>query len=173
MAQGPDAYSGASWKGKAVEQLVAAKCVLGSGGRLNVSTPFVDDAGVDLVFNLRDHPATLAVQVKSRFRSSKLARNTFMAQVRRATFQARPDLALLFVLYDDLKAHDLEVTWLVPADRFAERTGAQSKGRGRLVFAVSLGGEHNMWSEFRHKPADLATGVEALLQRLNDDRAPR
>lgn len=167
MAVASEAYPGASWKGKAVEQLVAAKCVLGSGGRLNVSTPFVDDAGVDLVFNLRDHPATLAVQVKSRFRSARL-RRIFMTQVRRATFQPRPDLALLFVLYDDVTANDLETTWLVPADQFADRTGAQGAGTGRLVFAVSLGGARNRWTEFRHRPVDLPGAVVGLLQRLNE-----
>lgn len=41
---------------------------------MNVSTPALDDDGVDLVFNLRGRPATLAVQVKSRFASSKRLR---------------------------------------------------------------------------------------------------
>lgn len=165
-----DGYPGSSWKGKAIEQLIAAKCVLGSNGRLNVSTPFVDDAGVDLVFNLRGYPAILAVQVKARFRSSSLKRNIFMTQIRRATFQRRADLALLFVLYDDVKAQDLEVGWLVPADQFADLTMTQ-KERPRLVFAVSVNGRENMWAKYRHEPPDLPKAVAALLELLNQDAA--
>ncbi len=56
----------AARKGKAVEHLVAATCVLASGFQLNVSTSLVDDEGVDLVFHRRGHTATLAVQVKMR-----------------------------------------------------------------------------------------------------------
>lgn len=52
--------------GKAAEYLVAASCILATHGQLNVSTSIVDDEGVGLVFHLRDHTATLAVQVKAR-----------------------------------------------------------------------------------------------------------
>lgn len=41
-------------KGKAVEHLVAATCILTSGLKLNVSTSLVDDEGVDLVFHRRE-----------------------------------------------------------------------------------------------------------------------
>jgi hypothetical protein len=57
--------------GKAAEYLVAAACILATRGELNVSTSLVDDEGVDLVFNRRDSPATLAVQVKARMSDGK------------------------------------------------------------------------------------------------------
>ncbi|SRR6266542_3107940 len=94
MTDDKEKYLGSSWKGRAIEQLIAAKCILGSNGRLNVSTPFADDAGVELVFHLRDRPATLAVQVKSRFRSAHFPKNTYRTQVRLATFAPRDDLAV-------------------------------------------------------------------------------
>jgi len=68
MARDFENHPGSSWKDKAIEQLTTAKCVLASGGRLNVSTPFVDDAGVDLVFNLRDQPRTLS-RIRPRLRA--------------------------------------------------------------------------------------------------------
>lgn len=64
--------------GKAVEQLVAATCILTSGMELNVSTSFVDDEGVDLVFARTIQPKTLTVQVKSRRRTgTSMSRGTF------------------------------------------------------------------------------------------------
>ncbi len=60
----PATYQKSSALGKAVEHLVAASCILTTEARLNVSTAFVDDEGVDLVFHLRGGSATLAVQVK-------------------------------------------------------------------------------------------------------------
>lgn len=44
----------ASQKGKIVEQLVGATCVLQSEGRLRISVPLVDDEGVDLIVSDRD-----------------------------------------------------------------------------------------------------------------------
>src|SRR3954447_17781303 len=87
--------------GKAVEHLVAATCILTSGMELNVSTSFVDDEGVDLVFARRGQPKTLAVQVKSRrLTGTSMSRGMFRTQVRDATFSARDDLFLLFVVND-------------------------------------------------------------------------
>lgn len=69
-AMGPDESSekslDAGRMGKAAELLVAATCILQSRAKLNVSTSIIDDEGVDLVFHLREHTATLAVQVKAR-----------------------------------------------------------------------------------------------------------
>jgi uncharacterized protein GlcG (DUF336 family) len=61
----------AARKGKAVEHLVAATCILMSELQLNVSTSLVDDEGVDLVFHRREASTPLAVQVKSRLMSAK------------------------------------------------------------------------------------------------------
>jgi len=46
-------HAGSARKGKAVEHLVAASCILASGGELNASTALVDDEGVDIVFHRR------------------------------------------------------------------------------------------------------------------------
>src|SRR5207248_2323755 len=139
MAEESENHPGSSWKGKAIEQLIAAKCVLASGGRLNVSTPFVDDAGVDLVFNLRDQPRTLAIQVKSRFRSASFKHNLYRASVRTATFRARKDLALLFALYDDVEKHDLGALERCAADHL-EEGWAVRVGAGLLVGAPPKSG---------------------------------
>ena len=63
----------------AVEHLVAASCILASGGALNVSTSLVDDEGVDLVFHRRGSPTTLAVQVKSRSKDTSVVQRGFGA----------------------------------------------------------------------------------------------
>ncbi len=158
-----------SWNGKSVEQLVAALCVLGSGGQLNVSTPVVDDDGVDLVFNLRGNPAMLVVQVKSRFASSKQVREHggFAAGIRRATFHARPELALLFVLYDDVERQDITAVWLVPATEFARLTANQSSTRSTLRLALSLAGNNNQWTPFRCDRRGLPRRIVEMLQQLN------
>jgi hypothetical protein len=52
--------------GKTVELFVAAFCMLTTRGALNASTSFIDDEGVDLVFNRWGNSTTLAIQVKSR-----------------------------------------------------------------------------------------------------------
>ena len=41
-------------KGKATEQLIAAICMLATGGELNALTALVDDEGVDLGFKRRN-----------------------------------------------------------------------------------------------------------------------
>lgn len=79
--------------GKALEYLIAASCILMSEGQLNVSTPLIDDEGVDLVFNRSDRPATLAVQIKGRSRTTGVVREgKFLADVSRGTFSPRDDL---------------------------------------------------------------------------------
>jgi hypothetical protein len=97
----------AARKGKAIEYLVAATCILVSDLRLNVSTSLVDDEGVDLVFHRRDRPVTLGVQVKGRLMSAKTIASggRFQASVRASTFRARDDLAILFVAVDGETAH--------------------------------------------------------------------
>src|SRR3954468_20938663 len=96
-------HAGSSRKGKAVEHLLAASCILASNGELNASTSLVDDEGVDIVFHRRGSSRTLAVQVKSRFAeeggSTHLhERGTFITDVRAVTFQPRDNLYLLFVV---------------------------------------------------------------------------
>ncbi len=98
----PSKHTGSARKGKAAEHLIAATCILASGGELNASTSLVDDEGVDIVFHRRGRSRTLAVQVKSRFDEDGgsvhlFKERRFIGDVRALTFQPRDSLYLLFV----------------------------------------------------------------------------
>lgn len=149
--------------GKAVEYLVAASCILSSRGQLNVSTSLVDDEGVDLVFFRRGVPTTLAVQVKARTTRASLVRNRsqFVAQVRDATFAARRDLDMLFVLVDPDQGRQV-ATWLVPSTEFAQLAPARANGKRRFSASVKPTSK-DQWSGYRLAPAELAS---AVLERL-------
>lgn len=61
--------------------------------------------GVDLVFNRRGSPATLAVQVKARMSDGKLVTQGIVsAFIRAQTFCPRPDLDVLVVAVDVVEA---------------------------------------------------------------------
>jgi hypothetical protein len=63
----------------------ASACILDSWGELNTATSLVDDEGVDLVFNRRGSPATLAAQVGARMpiaRGCRLVNGWFLRRVR-------------------------------------------------------------------------------------------
>lgn len=161
----PAGDADASWKGKAVEQLIAAHCVLLSSGQLNVSVPMVDDEGVDLVFSLRGKPQTLALQVKARFSTSKrVAGGSFRIQIRRATFRPRADLAILGVVFD-AKEGRLDRAWLVPAIDFAQLTSKQSMHRTVLVMAAAIAGHTNQWVKYSCEPRELPQRIIELLKR--------
>jgi hypothetical protein len=102
-------------KGKAAELLVAAHCILVSGGELNVSTSCVDDEGVDLVFRRRRLVAHICSpaegQVLVRIHSSA---RTHPRRRCSQTFSARPDLGMLFAVVDDTEGRLVHV-WLVPS----------------------------------------------------------
>jgi len=94
-------YASSSRIGRAVELLVATSCMLASRGRLTVSTPLVDDEGIDLIFSARDVPVTLSVQVKSRvLGTSSISNGIFRTQVRDVALRPRPDVYLLSVVAD-------------------------------------------------------------------------
>jgi hypothetical protein len=144
--------------GKAVEHLVAATCILISGLELNVSTSFVDDEGVDLVFARRGQSKTLAVQVKSRrLTGTSMSRGTFRTQVRNATFGAREDLHLLFVAVD-AEEGVFDLAWLVPSIDFAAATTVNSQSRRRFV-ASAKEKTQDQWSRYRCSRHDLAGRV--------------
>lgn len=149
--------------GKAVEHLVAATCILTSGMELNVSTSFVDDEGVDLVFHRRSDSATLAVQVKSRsMTASMLAqKGRFGALVRAATFRPRDDLYLLFVPVDT-RAGTYDLAWLVPSLVFAEKTKPNARGRHRFVASIKPDSK-DQWSNYRVERAELASRILTVL----------
>src|SRR4051812_18880760 len=110
--------AGSARKGKAVEHLVAAMCVLASGGEMNALTALVDDEGVDLGLKRRDGTRILDLQVKSAFedeRKNLREKGTFIADVRRETFRPRDDLYMLYVVVNGARA-DLVRAWLVPSE---------------------------------------------------------
>jgi len=144
--------------GKAVEHLVAATCILTSRLELNVSTSFVDDEGVDLVFARRGQPKTLAVQVKSRrLTGTSMSKGTFRTQVRDATFGARNDLYLLFVAVDPDEG-TFDLAWLVPSMDFADATTVNSQGRRRFV-ASAKEKTQDQWSDYRCSRQNLANRI--------------
>lgn len=159
----------ASRVGKAVEHLVAASCILSSDLKLNVSTAFVDDEGVDLVFHRRGGSATLAVQVKSRSTdTSVVQRGQFIANVRSVTFRPRPELWMLFVVVDRMTA-TLKTVWLVPSvdyDRLANRLAG---GKTRRITASLKPGSNDKWSPYRMKFEDLPDRLLALLEEMEAD----
>jgi hypothetical protein len=118
--QGSSKNASSARKGKAVEHLVAAICVLASRGELNTLTALVDDEGVDLSFKRRNGTQTLDVQVKSRFTDELGSRalreeGRFSADVRAETFRPRPDLFMLYLAVDADRA-EIEAAWLVPSE---------------------------------------------------------
>jgi hypothetical protein len=130
-----------------------------------VSTSFVDDEGVDLVFHRRESSTTLAVQVKSRSREANtVAAERFIAQVGASTFRPRPDLHILFVV-----VHAAQGTfgpcWLVPSLTLAERK--QPNAKNRRVFSASLKPDtEDWWAEFRHERPELPGRILAVLDGL-------
>jgi hypothetical protein len=171
MASEPSRPAGSSRKGKAVEHLIAASCILASGGDLNASTSLVDDEGVDIVFHRRDRPRTLAVQVKSRFDeeggSSHLhQQGRFIADVRAVSFQPRDNYYLLFVAVRSEDA-DFGPVWLVPSHDFARKAGSGSANRTTLrISASARPGSQDRWRTYRLEKAELAPAILDALDRL-------
>ncbi len=161
----PRAGGDSGRKGKAVEHLVAASVILGSGDVLNVSTSFVDDEGVDLIFHRRGRPETLAVQVKSRsWRSKGLSGGVFATDVRRETFAPRDDLYLLYVAVDEENA-DYGPVWLVPSKVLARQVRPNSYGRFRFV-ASAKEASNDRWRRYRLEKKDLPQRLLEILSHL-------
>jgi hypothetical protein len=136
-----------------------------SEGKLNVSTPLIDDEGVDLVFNRSDRPATLAVQVKRRSRTAGVVKEgKFLADVSLRTFVQRDDLYLLYVVFDRATA-DYGPVWLVPSKELVAR-GRPSRGGTSLRFQPSIRGELNQWRQFRFEKTNLPNQILAVLDSL-------
>lgn len=149
--------------GKAAELLVAATCILQSRAKLNVSTSVIDDEGVDLVFHLRGHTATLAVQVKARMSDGLVVqRGRFQAIVRDSSFYPRGDLDMLFV-FVDVAQGSIRQSWLVPSPVFAANTTVNARGR-RVFSAATSSSSGDKWSEFRVPEGQLASTVVKRLQ---------
>lgn len=145
-------------KGRAVEQLIAATCVLASNAKLNVLTAMVDDEGVDLTFKRRDGKSTVDVQVKSRFSTAKIYREDkiLRCDVKTTTFSVRQDLFMLFLGVDPATAGIEHVFWVPSAD-FAETALRVS---GKLRFNASLKAtSRDKWNPYRLEVAELAPAI--------------
>lgn len=153
-------------KGKAVEYLVAATCILVSGLELNVSTSLVDDEGVDLVFHRRERSATLAVQVKSRSLNAKTIseRSRFVANVGASTFRARDDLYMLFVAVNTDDG-TFDPVWFVPSTVFAEKTSPSNKNRRQFVASIKPDTK-DQWRKHRYGRAELPGRILDVLDTL-------
>jgi hypothetical protein len=156
--------------GKAAEYLVAAVCILATGGELNVSTSIVDDEGVDLVFHRRGGSATLAVQVKARMSTGVLvSQERLMAFVRAQTFRPRANLDMLF-LGIDVENGSIMTAWLVPSRTFAAVAGTPTS-QGRLRFSASMkANSADRWTEFRLTAAQLPQRILTRLAELEGDK---
>ncbi len=151
--------------GKAVEHLVAATCILTSDLSLNVSTSFVDDEGVDLVFARRGEQKTPAVQLKSRrISGTSMARGTFRAQVSESTFTPRDDLHMLYVAVDPAEG-TFDLAWLVPSKVLQTRSKVNPQGRRRFVASVSPT-SNDQWSKFRCSRKELAGHILDAIDAL-------
>lgn len=153
--------AGSGRKGKATEQLIAATCILGTGGKLNALTSLVDDEGIDITFKRRDRFRTLDIQVKARFSddagSKKLREEgMFTADVREETFSPRRDLCMLYVVVDAPSA-DVNPVWLVPSQVLnAEGFRVRPNGKPHVRFqASSKHGSKDKWRQYRMSRAAL------------------
>lgn len=151
--------------GRAAEHLVAAACIISTRGQLNVSTPLIDDEGVDLFFHRRDSVASLAVQVKTRFSDSRrVLSGSFLASVREQTFRPRPDLDVLFLVVD-VETGAYTTAWLVPSEVFAAGTSVRSDGTRRLSTSLNHSVQ-GKWADYRLTPAELPQRILARLAEL-------
>ncbi len=158
-------------KGKAVEHLVAASCILASGGELNASTSLVDDEGIDIVFHRRGQSRTLAVQVKSRFDepggSTHLHEHgTFIGDVRLASFHPTDRTYMLFVSVRSKDA-DFGPVWLVPSHAFHAQAMKTGPEKETLRFSASKkAGTKDQWVKYRLEKAELAAKILDVLKNL-------
>ena len=144
-------------KGKPVELYIAAYCMLARPGDLSVSTSFIDDEGVDLVFNRWGRTATLALQVKSRFAdSAEVKRGDFIADVNRNTFQSRKSFYVLFAVADpDLV--ELDPLWLIPSEELDKK----NPGKEAIRFKANIntvGQGIGQWDSYALRIADSPRG---------------
>ena len=138
----PSKHTESLRKGKATEELIAAVCVLATGGELNALTALVDDEGVDLTLKRRNGTRTHDVQIKSRFCDEKGSQalrqyGYFSADVHAATFRPREDLYMLYVVIDGSRA-DIDTAWLVPSEVLAtDALHVSIHGRHHVRFQAS------------------------------------
>lgn len=180
-AETPSKHASSARKGKAVEHLVAAICVLATRGELNALTALVDDEGVDLGFKRRNGTMTLDVQVKARFTDEDGSRALrekarFSADVREETFRPRADLFMMYLVVSAERA-GIEMAWLVPSEVLAEEgITVRPNGKPQVRFvASSKPDSDDKWRRYRlcreELPAALLSVVEALEPAISDEEA--
>jgi hypothetical protein len=157
--------SHSSWRGAAVEQLVAATVALAGRGRVNVAQTMWDAEGVDLVFEGPGPDAPrMRVQVKSigADNVNVVKRGRAVSLVRDATFEVRDDTWILFVLID-VAAMSFEKSWLVPSAELAEHTTVNARGYRR--FSDGLESSRSRWTGYRCDSR--AALAENIIRRLS------
>lgn len=163
---GRSIHEDASRFGKAAEHLVASSCILASNMRLNVSTAFIDDEGVDLVFHRRDGTATLGVQVKARSTETSIVRQEkFIGEVRQATFRPRRALWMLFVLVDKPTAN-IQQAWFIPSFDFDRLANHLAGGTKRRITASTKPGSNDQWRPYRLMFSELSDRILSVLDDL-------
>jgi hypothetical protein len=160
----PDEERGVHGIGKPVELFIAAYCMLASSGKLNVSTSFIDDQGVDLVFNRWGRTATLPIQVKSRTTEASTIRDKgrFLAYVKRSTFQPRTNFYVLFTVVDRPTAA-LGPVWFVPSIDLDQRDS--DKDAIRFQANVNPSGD-GQWDKYWLTLAQLPSKILSILDDL-------
>jgi hypothetical protein len=168
-------------KGKAVEHLVAATCVLATGGELNALTALVDDEGVDIGFKRKNGTRVLDVQVKARFSDADGSKalheeGRFSSDVRLETFKPREDLYMLYLAINGANA-EVEYAWLVPSSVLAEEGVVVTKqGKQHLrIVASAKPDTDDKWQPYRYGraefPQELLDVVAALEPETPDEAA--
>jgi hypothetical protein len=155
-------------KGKPIELYIAAYCMLARPGDLCVSTSFIDDEGVDLVFNRWGRTATLAVRVESRFAdSAQVKRGDFIADVKRSTFQGRKSFYVLFAVADpDLV--ELDPLWLVPSEELDKKHPDKESIRFEADIKTATQGT-GQWDPYALHIADLPQRLRSILDELDTE----
>lgn len=147
-------------KGKVVESLIAATCILESDGRLSVSIPFVDDEGIDIVITLKGGGRTIFIQVKSRF--TLIRGRYYRSQVRKKNFVPRKDLFIIFAYYDKTKALLGDTLWLIPSTDFVKSLKGQTNKRV-YVFQSRFNSQKDMWKSYKMTLKDFPSKMLEML----------
>ena len=155
---------GSTQKGKVVESLIAANCILGSDGKLSVCVPLVDDEGVDMVLTPKGGGQSIFVQVKSRF--TLTGKGYYRTQIKKKNFLPRENLYIIFAYYDSEKAQLGETLWLVPSVDFDKNLKGQLK-KQYYIFQSGFTSQ-DMWEPFRLKLSDLPQRILSLLKTYKD-----
>jgi hypothetical protein len=87
--------------------------------------------------------------------------------VKKSTFKARPDLALIGILYNE-ETHTVTATWVIPSTHFGRLVRDQRHGIGKVwVMRTGLNDQkEDMWSRFKTEWEEVPKSVVHLLMDL-------